>query len=429
MHRHTALLPVFLAAAALAADPAPKPAPKEKSKPAEKQPAKQPAKDSSKKTQTFFDVVKEYAPRWDRDNNGVITEQEIDLLVIDPYVKGEHAAAVGAIKNFQRMYNLPRLTPAFFAEEEKRSKPRESDADGPSLTEFSTGLNWNKAYADALKRIKTGGRQLFKNDKLDITQFHQGQLGDCYFVSLLGGMVHRNPDAVRRMIVPQANGGYKVSFADDKPVIIPALTDAEIATCSTAGDEGLWVAVFEKAFGTLRQRQYPAYHKDNKVATDTIAQGGSPVITIRVLTGKEPDEVVLRDSTGEVKVVDGEFRTKVAPVATPAELTRIVREKIVAALKRNKLVGVATYPERLPPGIPSQHAYAVVGYDQQTDSVEIWNPHGNTFTPKGAPGLENGYPTKAGLFTVPAKDLPSIFAVAFVEADRSAVTEGQRTGN
>lgn len=438
------LLAGIVAPGVLAADPKPgektKPAekakPAEKTKPAEKSrpgektgPGSKSSETSMKKTPTFFEVVNEYAARWDRDKNGVISEQEIDLLVIDPHVKGEHAAAVGAIKNFQRMYNLPPLTPALLAAEEKRSKPRVDDENGPSLTEFSTGLNWNKAYADALKRIKTGGRELYKNEKLDITQFHQGQLGDCYFVSLLGAMVHRNPDAVRRMIVPQANGGYRVSFADDKPVIIPALTDAEIATSSTAGDEGLWVAVFEKAFGTLRQRQYPSYHKDDKVATDAIAQGGSPVITIRVLTGKEPDEVILRDSTGEVRVIDGRRTTKVAPVATPTELTRVVRDKIVAALKRNKLVGIATYPERLPPGIPGQHAYAVVGYDQATDSVEIWNPHGNTFTPRGTPGLENGYPTKAGLFRVPTKDLPSIFAVAFVEADRSAVTEGQRTGH
>lgn len=424
--------------AASAADPKPaddkKPAPVKPTtinKPAPKPGAKPTPRATETKPRSFFDVIKEYAGRWDRDKNGVISEAEVDLLVVDPNVRGDHAAAVGAIKNYMRIWGslMPQLTPDYFTAEEKRSKPRTDDDKAPSLTEFSFGLDWNKAYADALKRINVSGRELYKNDKLDITQFHQGQLGDCYFVSLLGGMVHRNPDAVRRMITPLANGGYKVSFGDDRPVTITPLTDAEIATSSTTGDEGLWVAVFEKAFGTLRRRQFPNEHRDTKVATDTIAQGGSPTTTIRVLTGKEPDEIVLRDSTGEVRVVDGRRVTQVKPVATENELVRIVREKVVAALNRNKLVGVGTFPEQLPPGISGQHAYAVVGYDKATDRLEVWNPHGNTHTPRGEPGLRYGYPTKAGLFWVPAVDFPQIFAVAFVEADRSAVTEGQRGGN
>lgn len=408
--------------------PTPTPTPTPTAKPEGKPQGKPTA---AAKTRSFFEVVRAFAGRWDRDHNGVISEAEIDALVIDPYVKGEHAAAVGAIKNYMRIWGslMPQLTPEYLAAEEKRSKPSPEDDKEPSLTEFSFGLDWNKAYTDAMKRISVSGRELYKNDKLDITQFHQGQLGDCYFVSLLGGMVHRNPDAVRRMITPLPNGGYKVSFGDDRPVTITALTDAEIATSSTTGDEGLWVAVFEKAFGTLRRRQFPNEHKDTKVATDTIAQGGSPTTTIRVLTGKEPDEIALRDSTGEVRVVDGQRVTQVKPVATESEVTRIVREKIIAALSRNKLVGVGTFPERLPPGISGQHAYAVVGYDKATDRLEVWNPHGNTHTPRGEPGLKFGYPTKAGLFWVPASDFPHIFAVAFVEADRSAVTEGQRGGN
>lgn len=425
-------------AAASAADPKPgddrKPAPVKpitNSKPAPKSGSKPVPKSVDTKPRSFFDVIKEYAGKWDRDRNGVISESEIDALVVDPNVKGDHAAAVGAIKNYMRIWGpmMPPLTPDYFAAEEKRSTPKLDDEKAPSLTEFSFGLDWNKAYADAFKRINVSGRELYKNDKLDITQFHQGQLGDCYFVSLLGGMVHRSPDAVRRMITPLPNGGYKVAFGDDRPVTITALTDAEIATSSTTGDEGLWVAVFEKAFGSLRRRQFPNEHRDTKVAADTIAQGGSPTTTIRVLTGKEPDEVTLRSSTGEIRVVDGERVTQVKPVASANELTRVVREKIVAALNRNKLIGVGTFQEMLPAGIVGRHAYAVVGYDKDRDLIEVWNPHGNNHTPRGTPGLKFGYETKAGLFWVPAADFPHIFAVAFVEADRSAVTEGQRGGN
>lgn len=437
-----ALVALTVLGTALAADPKPaEPKPSEGKKPVPAKPTttnkpapKPGSKPASKPFETkrsFFDVVNEYAGRWDRDKNGVVSESEIDALVVDPYVKGDHAAAVGAMKNYMRIWGsmMPQLTPDYFAAEEKRSKPSSLDDKGPSLTEFSLGLDWNKAYTDALKRIGISSRELYKNDKLDITQFHQGQLGDCYFVSLLGGMVHRNPDAVRRMIVQMPDGGYKVSFGDDRPVTITAMTDAEIATSSTTGDEGLWVAVFEKAFGTLRKRQFPNEHRDTKVATDSIAQGGSPTVTIRVLTGKEPDEIALRNSTGEIRVIDGERVTQVKPVASAPELTRTVRDKIVVALNKNKLVGLGTLNESLPPGIVGRHAYCVVGYDKGRDMLEVWNPHGNTFTPRGEPGLKHGYETKAGLFWVPVADFPHIFAVAFVEAERSAVTEGQRGGN
>jgi hypothetical protein len=48
--------------------------------------------------------------------------------------------------------------------------------------------------------------------------------------------------------------------------------------------------------------------------------------------------------------------------------------------------------------------YTVVGDDRGTDIVEIWNPHGQMFTPKGTPGLENGYPTDHDRFKLPLAD-------------------------
>jgi thiol-disulfide isomerase/thioredoxin/tetratricopeptide (TPR) repeat protein len=56
-----------------------------------------------------------------------------------------------------------------------------------------------------------------------------------------------------------------------------------------------------------------------------------------------------------------------------------------------------------------KHAYALLRYDSKTDTVDLWNPHGNNFKPKGPPGLTNGYPTKDGLFTVPLDDFVQQF--------------------
>ena len=55
----------------------------------------------------------------------------------------------------------------------------------------------------------------------------------------------------------------------------------------------------------------------------------------------------------------------------------------------------------IPPDITTHHAYAVLDYDPSDDTLEIWNPHGQLFTPKGEPGLSNGYLTRHGRFRVP----------------------------
>ncbi len=62
------------------------------------------------------------------------------------------------------------------------------------------------------------------------------------------------------------------------------------------------------------------------------------------------------------------------------------------------------------PGLHGKHAYAVTGYDHKADRIALWNPHGQTFTPKGTPGLENGYPTRDGRFAMPLTDFMQVFA-------------------
>jgi hypothetical protein len=42
--------------------------------------------------------------------------------------------------------------------------------------------------------------------------------------------------------------------------------------------------------------------------------------------------------------------------------------------------------------------------------VEIWNPHGQSFTPKGPAGLQNGYPTVHGRFHVPLPEAYQFFS-------------------
>ena len=42
--------------------------------------------------------------------------------------------------------------------------------------------------------------------------------------------------------------------------------------------------------------------------------------------------------------------------------------------------------------------------------VEFWNPHGQSFKPKGPAGLQNGYATQYGRFQVPLSEAYRFFS-------------------
>ena len=50
--------------------------------------------------------------------------------------------------------------------------------------------------------------------------------------------------------------------------------------------------------------------------------------------------------------------------------------------------------------------------------LTIFNPWGNHFTPKGPPGLANGYPTEHGQFTVPLDHLMQFVTQLVYETDK-----------
>ena len=113
-----------------------------------------------------------------------------------------------------------------------------------------------------------------------------------------------------------------------------------------------------------------------------------------------------------------------APPLTPEEkLAKLanLREMLTTAIKEKKLICAGTPATGLkPPGISLKHAYAILDYDASRDILTVWNPHGNTFHPKGDPGLTNGYVTEKGQFEVPLPEALTFFSGIVFETDQSA---------
>jgi len=95
-----------------------------------------------------------------------------------------------------------------------------------------------------------------------------------------------------------------------------------------------------------------------------------------------------------------------------------VREVLTEVAKDRRLACCGTGRTKLPPGIANNHDYAILGYHPQTNLVEIWNPWGNQFKPKGEAGREHGYPTEGGTFSMPLRDFVRVFGSIYYETGR-----------
>ncbi len=371
----------------------------------------------------FSVIANESFEAWDMNHDGTLQPEEIDKLVVDPKIKGEQAAALAAMKLVVRSNKIkpPELTRDFVENHSKdpagealpsEMKPEpakpDSKVDGKPAPTPRPPTSLERRYQAAVRKIKSNAKpELFADGTPDIDHCRQGPLGDCFFVAGVGAYVHRDAQAVKKMIkeVPGEDGRvkYEVDFPAGQDVTIPALTDAQFALTSTTGGDGIWLQVLEQAYGSVRNKSKPG-DKQTAEASDAIARGGSLGTTLRVFTGH---------------VIE---RTKLRSVADKdSGLVDKVRASLSAAVKANRLAGASTGTTLpLPPGVNGKHAYAILGFDEATGMIELWNPHGNTFKPKGDPGLERGYETKAGIFKVPVAEFVKIFDSLVVETNKPA---------
>jgi hypothetical protein len=347
----------------------------------------------------FKQVLTNYFAQWDADGNGVLSSNEIDVAVGSSKFQGEPAAAISAIKLVVRggKYNLPPLTLDYLLQSPLREARVTNDASFVENTAVDAKPSdappsFSLRYINGLNRLRRTQRELFPDNLPAIQNCQQGRLGDCYLISVIGGMAFRNPGDIKAMFRTNADGSAVVTFRDGQSAIVPPLTDGEILLSSSAGSNGLWLAVLENAYGRLRLQSQHADSEDTPL-TDAIAHGGKSSAVIHVLDGFATISFNLKTATNN-----------------PTTFADKLRKLLVSTLQAHRLVELST-PKTgtLPPQINNKHAWAVIGYDAQTDVLRVWNPHGNNFKPKGPDGLDNGYRTQAGQFDIPLKDVLKVY--------------------
>ena len=196
------------------------------------------------------------------------------------------------------------------------------------------------------------------------------------------------------MIRELPDNHYFVQFPDGEQVVVDAPTDTELAyneSASTASD-GIWMPVLEKAIGTL---DFARDAKTRAVADASLRVnlGGSAKLDVRRWTGNMVDSYLLSD---------------------PAQQAR-VRDALVAMASGRLMAQAVVLKTDKPSPIPSNHAYAILGFDPKGDVLTVWNPWGDDFNPRGPAGPENGWPRRHGVFQVPLAEFVRVFSMLDVE--------------
>ncbi len=265
-----------------------------------------------------------YFASWDRDNDGVLSADDLAATMRNFQYHGAEAAVLAFL----------RALVVFDKQPVDRARIRDiMPANSAEL-------------ARLCRHLKTRSHELFKGGSPDPSSVRQGFLGDCYFVATAGAMAQQRPQDLVRMIEPLPGGNYRVTFPGAKrPVVVSAFSDAELLYYNTRAN-GLWLGILEKAWGSICNDERWVATANPLDATN----GGSLDGAIELLTGHGSD-------TDEMK------RTRLSTL----------KRKLHHAMGHNLLV-TAAFPKD--PTIPYQHGYTVVAYLENANRVVLRNPHG-----------------------------------------------------
>jgi hypothetical protein len=406
----------------------------------------------------LVDVVMRNFDAWDENHDGILQEKEIDAAVLNPAVKGDDAAAAAALHNFifqehaadrsvvvskdwlttsKQMAttrptfngvipaaldaidpitppgattpgsNTPGVTPPGVTPPALDRKPSPAVHEAPTTRLAAAATRPTsrpvlprpiitpQGFFDGARRVLARGEhRLYVGDGPAFDKIRQGGLGDCYLISVIGARTWFDAAKMQSMITLADEDRYVVHWGDGTTTEVPPLSDGELAAGGAQMSGGLWVRVMEKA---LAWRKVPEDQRDETVAGSAIGKGGNTRMVTMLITGHHADSARL-------------FEGRTPTQGNIDMVLKRVRPELVKAMADKRLVTLSTLAAPLPPpGMSPKHAYAIIKYDDKEDRVTIWNPHANTFAPHLPEGINNGYVTRGGVFSMSLTECAKIF--------------------
>lgn len=277
--------------------------------------------------------------------DGFLSDDDLAALMRDPRVVGDAAAALAVIH--ARADEIAALSDDEWGFED----------DGMTLADLAAyeelagngrPIGFEGIYREFSTRARETPTATFAHPdgRVDATAADQGALQDCWFIAAVVGRAAAAPGSVAEMITDHGDGRLTVRFPGAGAVTIDRPTDAEVARYSTAGRDGRWLAVLEKAYGR---------HRSGPNADDPYEALDSPSLA----------------STGIAPLTTGGADHDMLGLTRRA----VTRAKLTAATTEGRIVTASVkMPNRL--GLPIGHIYTVLAFDGA--AVTVRNPWGRS---------------------------------------------------
>ncbi len=336
--------------------------------------------------------VEKNFPKWDLNGDGKITPDEIKVLMKDPSIKKSDAAALVTLdKHVAKAGQLhdddPKAKDKGLSAGDLNEYRRRQADNGLYDLDRVEGDHRRKGY-----KIGRQNRDLFQKDPSDPSKtlppdyksVKQGGLGDCYFIAPLAALAKQDPQKVKDMITENKDGTYTVTFPSGDVMTVDAPTDSQVAKYGTSGKDGLWFPVMEKAYVQLRKKQaIDAEQKEQDELPPGKLKSIGPVID-KTLYNVDPEsqidygDISGGHAAGPIDVLTGDGARTEKMENTTADQTGKALEQ---SLSTGKVVVAAiagkVTDNQKKSGLPTGHAYSVVGYDPATKTVTLRNPWGH----------------------------------------------------
>jgi hypothetical protein len=358
----------------------------------------------------FTTILRAHWKDW-AGESGAITPDRLDHLMKKREIHGDEAAVLATLKYLEAVPKPEAPATGDAASVPDPAKPKGKEpAKLMTVTmkhfeeyEALVAQHHNKnRYDTAFKKMQTSiqadPHTLYAEGAPHMNSIHQSRNGDCWLLSTIIGMIHRNPGEVRKLITDDGDGDakYSVHFAYHT-FKVKAPTDAEVGAYSADKSDGDWLYVLEDAMGQYRE-DFNHLHHVKEANDDALVGGGGPLAFHDIL-GHNSDHVSI----------------------TPQNPKKdLVRQTLTQAFEHRHLVTIGTPNDEkipLPRGIAHAHVLAIIGWDAAKDEVTIRNPIGANIEPKG-PGPLDGYQTVDGVFTLSLTDFTKYFVNIDVENDK-----------
>jgi hypothetical protein len=319
----------------------------------------------------FSEIVKEDWKKWAGEKNEV-NRHILIAHMANANFKEESAAALVALIYYMKNEKIESIT----YEEAINS---------------CSGKN-EETYKQLVLKLRNANRSLFANGKPTFSLMKQGPEGDCYFFSGAGWIAKYRPEVIIKAIEIISNNKYNVRFPNGDEAEISEPTDAEIAfnySVSTLSD-GLWMPVLEKALGVMLKDK-DKKHSEILDPTARVDIGGGPGPDVKRWTGNDVELF---------KLSENDIEKKVREALIKMEKHNLMSQALVLK-RKGKIIG--------------DHVYAVMGFNEETNMLTVWNPWGTDYKHEGEDSPENGYNRKDGIFKISLKDFIYLFAYLAIE--------------